>query len=424
MSARPIVILGAGPAGLAAAHAASANGTPVVIVDDNPAAGGQIWRGGPGTWHDPRAITLWKALAPRTHVAWLHGARAVARAGDGSLLLDTASGAVKLACERVVVCSGAREMLLPFPGWTLPGVTGAGGLQALAKGGMPMAGKRIVVSGSGPLLLAAAQTLHGYGAHIVAIAEHRGNAHLQRFAAGLALGHPGKVLQAIRLFARLARVPYLRGATVTAAHGIEQLAAVTVSHRGVDRLVDCDYLACGFGLVPAVESASLFGCVLDGGRVMVDAGQRTSVPGVWAAGEVTGIGGVDKALAEGRIAGLNAAGQSVDAADGRALRSAQRFAKLLAAHFGPTPAMRAVCQPSTMVCRCEDVRASQLAAHADWRTAKLQTRVGMGPCQGRVCAPACGYLFGWDAPASATPAFPVSAEVLATLAVADKDSEK
>lgn len=409
----PIVVLGAGPAGLAAAHAASSDGQPVVLIDENPAPGGQIWRGGAAAWRDRRAHDLWMALRARPHVQLRLGTRLVASAGPGQLLV-TAGGAPDIqAWERAIVCSGARELLLPFPGWTLPGVTGAGGMQALVKGGFPVRGQRVVVAGSGPLLLAVADTVRRQGGRVAAIVEYRSSAELAAFGARLARGQGAKLAQAALLLARLLGVPYLRGAMVRAAQGEGRLASVLLDHQGRELRIDCDFLACGFGLVPALEMAGLFGCALVDGQVRVSDAQATSVAGVWAAGESTGIGGVDKALAEGRIAGLAAAGIAPSPSDFAARARAQRFAALLAASFAPPAAMRQVCQPSTIVCRCEDVRSAELAPHAAWRTAKLQTRVGMGPCQGRVCGPACGFLYGWDAPGGRPPASPIAAGALA-----------
>lgn len=413
MSALPVVVLGGGPAGMAAAEAISAFGEQVVVVDDNGAPGGQIWRGGPGRWRDRRADALWRALQGRANVVWLDETRAVASAGPNRLLLDGPGGATQLAWERAVICTGARELLLPFPGWTLPGVTGAGGMQALLKGGMPVDGQRVLVAGSGPLLLAVADTVRRQRGKVVAIAEHRGARALGAFLARLALSHPAKLAQSARLLGGLAGIEYLHGATVIAAHGDTRLRSVVLRHRGRERELACDFLACGYGLVPALESAALFGCAASGGRVLVDDAQRTSVAGVWAAGESTGIGGADKALAEGRIAGLAALGKTLAGADLAARRKAQAFAALLARSFAPTPALRALCGPDSIVCRCEDVRAGQLAPHADWRSAKLQTRVGMGACQGRVCGSACEFLYGWEAPGVRQPIFPVNAGALA-----------
>ncbi|MES2016207.1 MAG: FAD/NAD(P)-binding oxidoreductase [Pseudomonadota bacterium] len=415
MTAPAIVILGAGPAGLAAAEAASRDGQAVLVLDENHGPGGQIWRGGPAHWNDARAAKLWRALGARAHVKFLHGTRLVAQGAPGTLLLENDEGARALAWQRLIICSGARELLLPFPGWTLPGVTGAGGMQALIKGGMPIAGKRVLVAGTGPLLLAVADTVQRHGGQVVAIAEYRSGVELARFGGQLALHHQAKLAQALRLFARLRRVPYLRGASVRTASGEQTLQAVVLKHGATVSEIGCDFLACGFGLLPALETAGLFGCEIEQGRIRVGPDQRTSVDGVWAAGEATGIGGVDKALAEGRIAGLAALGQGASAHERRALVQAHAFAQLLAQTFAPARALRDMCSPSTIVCRCEDVRAAQLAPHASWRAAKLQTRVGMGPCQGRVCSAACGFLYGWEAAGARPPLFPACAATLASV---------
>ena len=416
MSALPIVVLGAGPAGLAAAHAASATGQQVVIVDENVGPGGQIWRGGAPGWRDRRADALWTQLQARAHVRYLFGTRLVARAGPGALLLDTASGPQTLHWERAIVCSGARELLLPFPGWPLPGVTGAGGMQALLKGGMPIAGKRVVVAGTGPLLLAVADLLRRRGAVVAAIVEHRDQGDLLRFGAALALSHQRKFAQALALFASLRGIPYLRGALVVSANGEATLGSVSVAHQGRVTEIACDFAACGYGLVPSLEVATLFGCVSEAGRVTVGHHQQTSVAHVWAAGESTGIGGVDKALAEGAIAGLSASGQPATLSHQRARASAQAFAALLARSFAPRTELAALCTDTTIVCRCEDVRAAALLPHNSWRLAKLQTRVGMGPCQGRVCGAACRFLYGWDSGGACTILSPVSAATLACAA--------
>jgi NADPH-dependent 2,4-dienoyl-CoA reductase/sulfur reductase-like enzyme len=411
----PIVILGAGPAGLAAAEAASADGQPVLLIDENGAPGGQIWRGGPAQWRDARATRLWRQLEARPHVRLLCGTRVVAQGAPGTLLLDTPDGPLSLPWQRAIVCSGARELLLPFPGWTLPGVTGAGGLQAMLKGGMPIAGKRVVVAGSGPLLLAVAETVLRHGGRVAAIVEHRGAAETMRFGAQLALHHRGKLWQAMGLLARLRGIAYLRGATLVQARGEGALASVLIERAGVQTELACDIAACGYGLLPTLDGAALFGCAVDAGAVVVDEDQLSSTPLVWAAGESTGIGGVDKALAEGRIAGLAAVGKQASRAERRASGAARAFARLLARSFGPTAALRALCTPATIVCRCEDVRARELAPHASWRAAKLQTRVGMGSCQGRVCGAACAFMYEWDCGQARPPVFPVSALTLASV---------
>ncbi|MEO8408278.1 MAG: FAD/NAD(P)-binding oxidoreductase, partial [Oxalobacteraceae bacterium] len=144
-----IVIVGAGPAGLAAAQAAAGAGKTIAVIDDNPQAGGQIWRGGPQHSGDKRAAQLWSALTNTKNVRFFHSAKVLLRSAPRALLVETPDAVLTLHYAKLILATGARERLLPFPGWTLPGVFGAGGMQALAERGFPVAGKRIVVAGSG-----------------------------------------------------------------------------------------------------------------------------------------------------------------------------------------------------------------------------------------------------------------------------------
>jgi hypothetical protein len=150
------------------------------------------------------------------------------------------------------------------------------------------------------------------------------------------------------------------------------------------------------------------------GRIAIDATGATTVPGVWAAGEGTGVGGVEKSLVEGQIAGLAAAGDR--AAAERLVPAARRWRRFVAAldrTFALDRRLASLATPDTVVCRCEDVAAGRLACHHSWREAKLMTRIGMGPCQGRVCGPITETLFGW-APADVRPPLtPVSLDDLA-----------
>ena len=130
-----ILIVGAGPAGLSAALAAAPSGRSIVVLDDNPAPGGQVWRHGAGAAPPGPLQQLQEALARYPHVRMRCGTRVVAAHGSHALLLESADSAWVQGFEQLILCTGARELLLPFPGWTLPGVTGAGGLQALIKSG-------------------------------------------------------------------------------------------------------------------------------------------------------------------------------------------------------------------------------------------------------------------------------------------------
>lgn len=407
-----VLIVGAGPAGLAAAYRASNAGLRVAVVDDNPNAGGQIWRGEHG-----KATSLeareWFERIRHAKIEFIHGARVFQQVGTKSLLAETAQGVIALRYDNLILATGARERFLPFPGWTLPNVIGAGGLQALVKTGLSVAGKRVVVAGSGPLLLAVAAYLRERGADVLLIAEQASSRQVALF--GVALLRGGKSWQAFHLKRRLKGVKYFSGCWVVAAHGAEKLTGVTVRRGGRRWQVECDYLACGFHLVPNLELAELSGCRIESGAVSVDEFQQTSVPHVYAAGETTGIGGLELSLVEGEIAGLAVAGRQDEARKLFSVRAkGERFARILNASFALRRELRDLPASETLVCRCEDVSFERLKSYDSWRAAKLQTRCGMGPCQGRVCGPAAEFLFGWRAESVRPPVFPVRVESLAT----------
>jgi NADPH-dependent 2,4-dienoyl-CoA reductase/sulfur reductase-like enzyme len=410
-----LLIVGAGPAGLAAAYRAAQSGLRVTVVDDNPGVGGQIWRGEQAKPVSPEARAWFEKICS-VDIQILNGARVFQQPSAGTLLAETSRGVCELSYTSLVLATGARERFLPFPGWTLPNVMGAGGLQALVKTGLPIEGKGVVVSGSGPLLLAVASYLRGRGADVLLIAEQASSMRLAKFGLGL-VRQKGKLSQAWRLKKELsgkdAKTRYLSASWVVAAHGTDKLEGVTLFQHGQRRQVDCDYLACGFHLVPNVELAELLGCTLDNGCVRVAEFQQTTIPQVYGAGEVTGIGGLELSLIEGEIAGLAAAGKHEAARTLFPVRQQQRgFAELLNRTFALRAELKQLATPDTIVCRCEDVTFDRLHKHSSWRSAKLQTRCGMGPCQGRVCGGAVEFLFDWRAESVRPPVVPVRVESL------------
>ncbi|WP_035851296.1 FAD/NAD(P)-dependent oxidoreductase [Kitasatospora azatica] len=432
-----LAVIGAGPAGLAAAVAAADRGLRCALLDAGARPGGQYYR------HP--APELRAARPDRLHHHWAGFAELterLARHRDAEritylthhhvTLLEQAepwrlhavtgadgSGLARLRARAVLLATGAYERQLPFPGWTLPGVVTAGGAQAMLKAGLVLPGRRVVVAGSGPLLLAAAVSLTAAGARVPAVLEagdYLGYAGRPAVLAAV----PGKLAEAVTHGAALARhrVRLRRSSAVVEAHGTDRVAGVTVARLdrqwrpvpGTERRIDCDALAIGHGLVPQLELATELGAetrlVPDGTLALrVDAGQRTTVPGLWAAGETCGVGGAELALAEGELAALAIAGaDTVPAALAGRRRRLRAFAELMAAAHRPGPGWTGWLRPDTEVCRCEEVPVERIAeaveelGATDPRTVKLLTRAGMGWCQGRMCGPAVACLSGAGAP--------------------------
>jgi NADPH-dependent 2,4-dienoyl-CoA reductase/sulfur reductase-like enzyme len=408
-----VLVIGGGPAGLAAAARASQHNQRVIVVDDNPALGGQIWRNAMLT-QAPEAARWIDQL---DHVQVINGASVFCAdfAGPRQVYAETTGALCEFRYQKLILATGARERFIPFPGWTLPGVMGAGGLQALVKGGLPIQGKRVVIAGTGPLLLAVAAYLKEKGAQVCLIAEQSTLSRLTRFALKL-LDQPAKMLQFIRLQKALFGIPYLTNCWPTAAHGTGQLAAVTLRQSNRTRRVECDYLATSYYLVPNVELASMLGCAIHDGAVQVNEFQQTTQPAIYAVGEATGIGGVERSVIEGQIAGYAAANQP-DLA--RSLFSGRKrqhqFSQALARTFALRSELKGLSSPDTIICRCEDVTRERLDGYASARAAKLHTRCGMGPCQARICGPIVSFLYGWQDDSIRPPLFPVSIESLAAM---------
>ena len=422
-----VLIVGGGPAGMAAAYCAAQSGQRVSVVDDNPALGGQIWRGEQGSANTTPITTphnsshtseaaAWFEKVRSAHVQFIRGARVFGQPEPGRLVAETWDGFCELNYQKLILATGARERFLPFPGWTLPNVCGAGGLQALVKSGLPINGKKVVVAGSGPLLFAVAAYLHKHGADVRLIAEQASLTSLFRFGLAL-LAQPAKIAQAIGFKRALSGVPFLTNCWPIAARGEEKLSSVTLRRGGKTWNVECDYLACGFYLLPNLELPILLGCELQEQTVLVNEYQETSVPGIFCAGESTGIGGLELSLAEGQIAGFAATGNHQAARQVFAEREKQRqFARVLNATFALHDELKNLPEASTIVCRCEDVPFERMHAYNSWRAAKLHTRCGMGPCQGRICGAASEFLFGWGMESVRPPIFPARVESLALAA--------
>ncbi|MEV0951307.1 NAD(P)/FAD-dependent oxidoreductase [Promicromonospora sp. NPDC050249] len=425
---RHVVVVGAGPAGLAAARAAATAGARVTLLDAADGLGGQYWRhlpaerpaGREGLLHHRWATfgELDAALRSDPAVTVLPAAQvwSLERLDAGirlNVLVGEPDGAGREALvlepDALVLATGAHDRTLPFPGWQLPGVYSAGAAQALAKGERVAVGRRVVVAGAGPFLLPVASSLLQTGADVVGVHEAAWLGSLARgwlnrpWELAGAAGKAGELAGYVRDLVRH-RVPWRPGEAVVGAHGAGRVEEVTVARlderwspvAGTERRVVADAVCVSHGFTPRLELAIAAGCDLTPSRfVVVDTAQATSVPGVWAAGEVTGIGGADAALAEGTVAGTAAAGGDTGTgaarAAGRARTRARGFAARIEAAHGIRGGWTGWLRDDTVVCRCEETtygrvrEVVELTGSREPRSVKLTSRAGLGPCQARMC---------------------------------------
>ena len=432
-----VVIVGAGPAGLAAALEASSLGAEVLLLDESISPGGQYFmQPGPARRTDdalPAQIRSGRKLVRQVRDA---GAEIWTNAQVWGLFpgrrITVYRGGIsqEILAERLIIATGAHDRNLAFPGWTLPGVLTPGGAQRLMKSEGIKPGQRAVLAGNGPFLLVVARQLLKAGVEIAAYVE---SARFSRLATLRVLRFPEIWLELATYLWSLRRhhVPVQFSSAVTAAHGqgaVERVSISPLDHRsgqvvGQTRDVQADVLIIGQGFRASTELTALAGCEhrysdLEGGRICAvnrNTGE-TSVETIYAAGEITGVAGWRPALEEGGIAGLCAARTlghwSVEAERrlARARRRRRRF-QALADHvnrtFAATRSIVGLITDDTIVCRCEDVCVRDLreAIDSGAQTAaaiKMWTRCGMGPCQGRVC--------GWTLAHVAAQALGVSLE--------------
>jgi NADPH-dependent 2,4-dienoyl-CoA reductase/sulfur reductase-like enzyme len=421
---KTVIVLGAGPAGLAAAVAAREVGARVVLLDSADDMGGQYWRHAPATRSSLGKSPLqhdWSTfeglrerlvgdslceIVTSAHVWAIEGTKIFVMVGEPD---GTNRDARVYNAAAVVMATGAYDRTLPVPGWDLPGVFTAGAAQAMAKGDGIAVGRRVAVSGAGPFLLPVAVSLVQVGSTVAGVYEA---SHITKMLRSWTarpwelVGAIGKVSELVGYASNHVRnrIPYVTGRAVTAIHGVDRVESVTVSAIdrswapivGTEKIVEVDAVCLSHGFTPRLELPIAAGCLLNERRfIEVDENQRTSVAGVFAAGEITGIGGVDLALSEGTIAGHVAAGGKLSDQELRRYRGRRRTFSQFGARIEDAHGIGANWShwltDETTICRCERVNFGRLCSVADvsqssgLRSLKLLTRVGLGLCQGRVC---------------------------------------
>lgn len=417
---------------MTAAIEAARAGLSATLIDEAPALGGQVYRHHPEAFHVEDGHRLghdfargnrlrqeFADIASRVEV--LSNTAVLGVWSNRELLWYRDNRSAVLQAERLIIASGAYDRPMPFPGWTLPGVMTAGGVQTILKTMRVRPGRRALVAGTGPLILAVACRLHQAGIEIASVLE-AGNPPWRDGVFPKEWGDLDIINDAREHleFLSAANIPLLPNHTVFEAHGPGEVQAA--SYGAVDnetwqplkdsvRRLDVDLVVIGFGFVPNTELTELAGCrhhyapELGGWVPARTAFMETTIPSIFAVGDGAGIGGVFVAIEEGRLAGVTAAEQAgtiaPDEAERRRRGPLERlgaFAEMravLAEVSRIRPGLLDLATPETLACRCEEVVLSDVntaldQGARDLQAVKLLTRLGMGPCQGRNCAPHVG----------------------------------
>ena len=440
-----VAVVGAGPAGLEAALAAAEAGAQVTLIDSAPQTGGQYFKQPlPVIASDDRrsfgeAIPKLRKLHERLHVAkslqlltdTLVWGAFPADDGGWLLTLHGQDAPQRLHAQTLILAPGAYDRPIAFPGWTLPGVMTAGAVQTLLKSQGILPGQRFVLAGTGPLQLVVAAQLVEAGAEVLAVLEASPFSRLPRLQhIPAAWGQWGRLREGWSAWRTLrggAGVPIRFGWAMTTARGEMQVETVEIASLDENgrpspdqrESIAADTLVLGYGFLPSTQLTRLLGCEHEfaprrGGWVpQRDEWMQTSLPGVFAAGDGAGIGGVTLARVEGRVAGTQAAHQLGRISDQTLqslmpelrshLKRERRFADLLGDLFTPGSGLYTLADDDTIICRCEevrlaDVRQAQAAGCSTLNEIKGLTRVGMGNCQGRICGDLLAHILASDDP--------------------------
>ncbi|HEB3530207.1 FAD-dependent oxidoreductase [Burkholderia cenocepacia] len=422
-----LVVLGGGPAGANAALAAAGAGLKVALFDENRTIGGQVYRAPV----DPRPVD---GDAEREDGDAL---RAAVETSDVSVFTDHAvwsiggnyridavgpRGLVQCNARALVVATGTTERVVPFDGWTTPGVIGLAAATILLKSQHRLPGRTTLVAGCGPLLAAVAAKTILKGGLVVGIADLAGHADWLRTLPSMS-GRPGLLRQGFDWWRviRRAGVPIHSRHTIVRVepHGerlLATLARCDAAGRPIDNArttVIADCVAVGHGLTPSTDVTRLLGAShrysrdAGGWIASADDDGRTSRSGLYVAGDAAGIAGAAAAAIHGKLAG-NACALDLSAPDvarvterldslRRAYRKAARAGRAMARLMALRPGQADAIGADTIICRCEDVRRSEIdaaidAGALDINQLKAWTRCGMGPCQGRTCGDIAGEL--------------------------------
>lgn len=425
---RSVVVVGAGPAGIEATAEACRRNARVTLIDEAARAGGQVYRQSHPALTGPefadggelarKSVLLRTFRDVERNIEYRPDTVAYALFPDRQLHVSHGSVSEVLQPDAVVLATGVREVAIPFPGWTTPGVMFAGGAQAILKSQRVLPGRNAVVAGCGPLPFVVAAQLLRAGGSVKALANLHPLTGMLTYPAALWHGRD-IILEGLRyaLTVRRAGTPRLSGYVPVHALGGDRLTGVVLARvdpegrvvGGSERAIACDLLAVNYGFTANSELAAMAGARMHfdavGGWVPeCDEFGRTSVGDVFVAGDGAGLRGALVAEAEGRIVGAAAANpgetdrlhrELAEPLDRR--RRYLSFQRAVRAALHVPPALWGLATDETVVCRCEnvsvrDIRTAFASGHGTPNAVKRNIRAGMGWCGGRTCLPAIAAL--------------------------------
>ncbi|MBB3212450.1 NADPH-dependent 2,4-dienoyl-CoA reductase/sulfur reductase-like enzyme [Herbaspirillum sp. Sphag1AN] len=459
-----LIVIGSGPAGMAAALTGAAQGLKTLLLDEQPRPGGQIYRNitavapsvaallGPDYRHGK---TLSDRLS-KANVERRFGAMVWEVAPDLTVTVQQDGRSSRVRAPQLIAATGAMERPSPIPGWTLPGVLNAGAAQIAMKSAAIVPQGRVVLVGAGPLLLLVACQLLDAGASIAGIVETSPRENRQKALAhiGAALLAPSYLLKGMRMLWRLRRaaIPLFSAVTEVRIEGTEHAEAVVFTANGIHHRLDADVVLLHHGVVPNTQLSRQLRVAHDwddtqvAWRPVVDAWGQTSLTGFRIAGDGSGIAGARAAEASGALAALGAASVLGRLNEDDHARLTQVESQKLTQHLRIRPFLDALYRPpqwlanpsdETIVCRCEEVSAGRIREMARLgcqgpNQTKFFSRCGMGPCQGRMCGLTVTQILSTElqkSPAEVgayhirTPLKPVSLGSLASLASLANEKE-
>ncbi|WP_300298021.1 NAD(P)/FAD-dependent oxidoreductase [Ferrovibrio sp.] len=412
-----LLVIGGGPAGMAAANAGAALGLKTLLMDEQMQAGGQIYRNingvsghlgallGPDYLHGRELAARLRGSAVETHF----GTLVWEVTADREVSAQKNGQSFRLRAKQIIAASGAMERASPVPGWTLPGVMNAGAAQIALKSGASLPAGRVVLAGGGPLLFLVACQLMDAGAEITAIVETSPAANLLRALPHLptALTAPAYLIKGLSMMRkiRVAGIPWFRQASALSIDGRQQVEAVRFHSRGQDQRIAADVVLLHHGIIPNTQIGRMLRIehAWNQGQLcwhpILDSWGETSSPGIRIAGDGGGIAGALAAEASGMIAAYGAAYTLGKITEPERDRGTAMMRRLLDRHRRIRPFLDALYQPpewllqpsdDVVVCRCEEVTAGRIRKMASQgctgpNQTKFFSRCGMGPCQGRIC---------------------------------------